>query len=218
LTWTNVLEQERVALEQQDALPQIANMQTRPFLDGRGDEAAWTYSASLPLTPSWTAQTNGTTIRFAHDQEFLYIYCNCPSNAFSSTWSDSASKSKPSRQKSRDTLSDQSDQLRLRLDLDRDYSTWFEFAWSPDGETFDQCTDMPGWNPKWFVACDRDAHGWSSEVAIPLNQIGVDAQWLSQPWALSAVRCRPSMTHEALPAGSSDRWSNDQWLIMQPER
>jgi photosystem II stability/assembly factor-like uncharacterized protein len=41
--------------------------------------------------------------------------------------------------------------------------------------------------------------------------------WSKQVWAISITRERPSVSTESLVAGESDRWSNDQWLLLAPE-
>lgn len=40
--------------------------------------------------------------------------------------------------------------------------------------------------------------------------------WSKQVWAISITRERPSVSTESLIAGESDRWSNDQWMLLAP--
>jgi hypothetical protein len=108
----------------------------------------------------------------ARDDQFLFIHSRSRKQSASPNSPPRAKGAAPaSTQRQRDELDDSKDHIRFRLDLDRDYSTWFEFAWDIDGKTLDRCNDMSWWNPEWFVAVDQVGDAWIAEVAIPLTSL-----------------------------------------------
>jgi hypothetical protein len=110
-------------------------------------------------------------VRIARDREFLFLHCRCERRSSTDGTSSKNSRKPESGARQRDSLNDAVDHVRLRIDLDRDYATWFEFAWDCEGETLEQCNDLPWWNPEWFVAFHSDAAAWSAEIAIPLASL-----------------------------------------------
>jgi hypothetical protein len=166
-------------------------------------------------------------LKLARDDEFLYVHCSCDRSI--SKLPESEPESKPNRQRKRDSLLDSSDHVRMRIDIDRDYATWFELAWNSDGDTLDRCGDMLFWEPNWFIANDKTASHWSSEIAIPIhymlagstksNEAGnVKAiervNWAEQVWAISVVRSDPAGSAQTLQSMLSDRLQPDQWMLM----
>ena len=126
-----------------------------------------------------------------------------------------ASAMKESR---RDSLSQSSDHIKMRIDIDRDYASWFEFGWSASGEISDACNDMAFWNPTWHIATLKDSSGWSAEIAIPLVElIGAEpsnAHWLDKTWAINATRHVPSSCTESIAPSLSDRMTQDAWILI----
>jgi hypothetical protein len=110
------------------------------------------------------------------------------------------------------------DHVRLRIDIDRDYATWFEFAWDIQGGVLDQCNDIRIWNPQWYIAFHPTDEAWNAELAIPIKELIEDSSipWDKLPWAFSIQRQRPSLSTEFLVAGDNDQWSRDQWLLVNP--
>lgn len=248
--WNPLLEQEKRILEGgRDYLNsiQIPWANERPYLDGKADEMVWQRALPRRLTTAWESNAASTEIRWMRDSEFLFLHCICPrntSNELSVSPTGTGKTAKKTR--TRDGLNEALDHVRLRIDLDRDYATWFELGWDREGGTLDQCNDMRWWNPDWFIALDVQKNAWSAEIAIPLDQIlersspsesnrtassrhevqtagnGVPPKtptpidWSKHPWAISITRERPSESTEFLVAGDSDAWSPDQWLLVYP--
>ncbi len=50
----------------------------RPFLDGKLDEGFWKRAATMELRDPWSTSKAKTVIRFARDEEFLYIFSQSP--------------------------------------------------------------------------------------------------------------------------------------------
>jgi len=248
--WNQLLEQEKRIVEGgRDYLNTIlipwANK--RPYLDGKADEAVWRLAPPRRLTTAWESNAASTEVRWMRDSEFLFVHCICPRNASNElSVSQTGANKSAKKARTRDGLNEALDHVRLRIDLDRDYATWFELGWDREGGTLDQCNDMRWWNPNWFIALDVQDDTWSAEIAIPLDQImerpnQLDStvtpknspevqtagntvspkpshaiDWSEHAWAISMTRERPSESTEFLIAGDSDAWCADQWLLVYP--
>jgi len=173
-SWGSISKQERALAGQvtgADAILRIPNCAQRPFLDGVAEASVWGDALVLPLQSSWSTAGSETLVRLTCDAEFLYLHCRCLQPSPPAHDATSSSKKSPSQARRRDALNSSNDHVRLRIDLDRDYATWFEFAWDREGETFEQCNDMTWWNPVWFVAFHTQPDAWNAEIAIPLESI-----------------------------------------------
>ena len=71
------------------------------------------------------------------------------------------------------------DRVSLQLDLDRDYSTYFQLQVDQRGCVCEDCWGDLTWNPRWFVAVDSGSEGWVVEAAIPMVELTGEA------WALA---------------------------------
>jgi photosystem II stability/assembly factor-like uncharacterized protein len=223
------------------ASPNIAScptIQQRPYLDGKGDEPFWNEAAQLELRDPWADDpTMRTTIRLARDAEFLYVLSRSVNPTETSTvpistkppmfspkqdtplsLSNRGKANASIKDSRRDSLSHSNDHIKMRIDIDRDYASWFEFGWSASGEISDACNDMAYWNPTWHIATLKESSGWSAEIAIPLVElIGSEpsgAQWLDKVWAFNATRHNPSFCTESLAPSLSDRMTPDSWLLI----
>jgi hypothetical protein len=123
--------------------------------------------------------------------------------------------------KSTDNVRAGHDQVRLRLDIDRDYATWFELGWTSTGEKSESCNDMDFWNPTWFVATLQEDQAWTTEIAIPLAElVGVNKNqsssqdWGTEVWAIDAIRSIPSIGIHTTTQSISDRFSDEEWLFI----
>ena len=79
------------------------------------------------------------------------------------------------------------------LDIDRDYTTWYELTIDSRGWTGDRVLGSAHWNPQWFVAADGDKTCWSVEAAIPWNQLAPEAPKSRDVWAVAACRVIPNV-------------------------
>ncbi|MFN9986602.1 MAG: YCF48-related protein [Pirellula sp.] len=173
--WNHLLEQEKRIVEGGiDYLKtiQIPWANERPYLDGKADETIWRLASPKRLMTAWESNAASTEVRWMRDSEFLFLHCICPINVSNELSVSPTGTGKAAKKiRTRDGLNETLDHVRLRIDLDRDYATWFEVGWDRDGGTLDQCNDMRGWNPNWFIALDVQNDTWSAEIAIPLDQI-----------------------------------------------
>ena len=184
-----------------------------PFLDGKDDEIFWSRATELELRDPWTpTRDSRTTLRFARDNDYLYVFSRSPFNK-----STNASTIPLRKEKRRDSVTHESDHFKLRLDIDRDYASWFEFSWSSSGETSEACNDMAFWNPTWHIAMSNDNASWAAEIAIPFEEILESTetspfQWSNEVWAMNVVHCIPSAATLSIAPSISDRMASDDWI------
>ena len=239
--WSGIYEQEQIINAPPVGslpIPRIPWTHDRPHLDGLAEPELWDQAIRLRLSTAWADETDTSTVRLCRDQDFLFVHLSSPRNRSSELASNSLpsqrsnpafkgahtkdSKAREMKAKDgtakRDSMDPMLDHVRLRIDIDRDYATWFEFAWDIQGGVLDQCNDIRIWNPQWYIAFHPTDEAWNVELAIPIKELMDDSTipWDKLPWALSIQRQRPSLSTEFLVAGDNDQWSRDQWLLVNP--
>ena len=83
------------------------------------------------------------------------------------------------------------------LDIDRDYTSYYRFRVDGSGRVAEDCCGDSTWNPKWFVAVDAQATGWTAELAIPLGELTGTPKLAGQTWAMNLTRVVPGVACEA---------------------
>jgi hypothetical protein len=83
------------------------------------------------------------------------------------------------------------DRVSIMLDLDRDFQTYYHLQIDQRGALGEDCWGDQSWNPKWYVAVDSDANGWTAEIAIPLAELTADSIVVGKTWACNVVRVTP---------------------------
>lgn len=160
-----------------------------PHLDGKFDDPIWQQCPPMELTPpknnvvSATGPNTAATVRWAYDSQYLYMGIEC--------WRASMHTPAPAKRlRKYDSDLSQVDHLLFTLDTDRDYSSAVELGISDEGETFDRCSDLSAYNPKWSVAVPetplRDR--WTAEIAIRLADLTTESEMAGHAWAISAYR------------------------------
>lgn len=159
----------------------------RPHLDGVLDDACW----QVPPGEGGASTTTGgdepdVQVRWAHDADHLYVALACPKAA-------GADYARDDRPRPRDGDVAAHDHVRLLIDVDRDYASWFELAVDCRGWTRDDCWGDASWNPTWYVARGETADGaaWTIEAAIPLAELSAAAPGAGGAWACAVERRTP---------------------------
>jgi len=152
-----------------------AHTDQRPLLDGVLDEKLWLAAK----TQAWGG--NSSQIRLAYDEEFFYLAIRCRKVADEKYVSEKLPRSYDA------DLAGQ-DHIRLSLDLDRDYATYFQFSIDHRGQTADRCWLDTSWNPRWFVATSSDDTAWTVEAAIPWSDLTDKPPQPHAAWALALMR------------------------------
>lgn len=156
-----------------------------PRLDGRLDELFW----NAPAIRS--AQTRGRrplTLRFAWDQQYLYVAVQGPAEHFVSS-----DDSQPVGRRDADLT--QSDRVTLGFDIDRDLLTAMNLSFTRRGQTHDDLDGSDRWNPTWYLATHASDDGvLTAEIAIEQRSLAVSLRegdtWFVEAQSLAAGRPR----------------------------
>ncbi len=191
------------------ALVACIHSSKKPYLDGKFDDPCWKQFSATVLsnavrttrgTPGKSAyanttQSHRTEVKLAYDHAFLYVALRCTHPAKDHV--------PPAKVRPRDADLNGFDRVRIMLDLDRDYSTYFCFEVDQRGCAREDCWGDPNWNPKWFIAMRSTKTSWNVEAAIPLAQLKGKRVEPGECWACNVVRVLPRRGVQALstPAG-----------------
>ena len=143
---------------------------SRPTLNGSFDEAWW--GESEPLSKVGT-------VRLGHDDDFFYVALDMPVL-------QAARQNTKIRQ--RDTPLDASDRYCIRLDIDRDLMTAYEFEFDSAGNTRESCDGFLQFQPRWFIACQEIGGRTIAEIAIQKSDILPDFASRGTIWNMSIER------------------------------
>ncbi len=132
------------------------------------------------------ARPSGVQVRLAYDDEFLYLAVTCPKAAGVHYAADD-------RPRPRDADLSQHDRVSLRLDVDRDYATYYELVVDDRGWTREACWGDATWNPDWYVAAASDDASWTVEAAVPLGELVDQPPDARHVWAAAVRRTVPGV-------------------------
>ncbi len=182
---------------------------TKPFLDGRLDDAVWHDREPMrlrsrrlkqrsPGAANFSGVISPAEVRLAYDDEFLYVAVRCPKAGGFKYLPPAAGAIRP-----RDADLTAHDRVELLIDIDCDHATYYRLAVDHRGWTADSAWGDHTWNPKWFVASRSDAKQWTAELAIPLSSL---TSGEPETWAVGVQRQIPgagfqSWTPYASPRG-----------------
>jgi photosystem II stability/assembly factor-like uncharacterized protein len=196
----------------------------RPHLDGKLVEGFWQKAERLQLKrgresfsldesslPRPSAEKDSrplfAEVRFACDNEFLYIAVRCPKVKGVDYVPDD-------RPRPRDGDLAQHDRVTVRLDTDRDYTTTFELTVDDRGWTCDACCGDATWDPTWYVAADSDDESWTAEAAIPLAELVAEPPGARQVWAVDIRRTIPRVGYETWAGKAAAEDSPNQFGLL----
>lgn len=217
-----------------DDPPQLDGMLNEPFWQlalplplkpgkaaSRADESATTsvQTASFEQParePSAAAPPAASQVQLAYDREYLYVAAICekpPGAPY-----PAANGPRP-----RDAAVDADDHIALRLDVDRDYASYYELLIDSRGWSADHCWGDSAWNPEWFIAAgelNADGGMWIVEIAIPWSELTPTPPKTGHAWAISLARTLPPAADQ--PAQSwlgptSDRPAPENFGVLQFE-
>ena len=173
-----------------EPVPEVraVRLSTRPTLDGVLDEAVWREApAATDFRQSQPnegeAATQRTEVRFAYDDEALYIGARM--------YDDEGAAGVRTRLVRRDAAVD-SDELTIIFDTYHDHLGRTQFTINPSGVKGDALgpggsNPDPSWDPVWEVATQIDSLGWTAELRIPFSQLHFSRDSM-QTWGLQVVR------------------------------
>lgn len=191
----------------------------RPQLDGKLDEPFWQTADLLRLRGRESLATVNSTkganadvakesrppiVTLAHDAENLYVAVCCPK-------AQTVDYQVDKRPRPRDADLTQHDRITLRLDVDRDFATWFELTVDHRGWTRDECWGDSHWDPKWYVAAAEDEASWIIEAAVPLSALVAQPPAPKDVWAIGVRRTIPQVGYQSWSGDGSDPESPEQF-------
>lgn len=185
----------------------------KPYLDGKLDDACWKGQQPMVLENAAgdTTKAYATQAMFAYDDEYLYIALRCKHPAGRGL--------PPVKNRMRDANLDPFDRVSILLDLDRDYSTYFQLEVDQRGCVREDCWGDQTWNPRWFVAVHTEEDCWQIEAAMPLNELTGDRVRPNSAWAVNVVRTLPGRGVQgwSLPADAQPRPEGMSLMIFHQE-
>jgi hypothetical protein len=159
---------------------------------GVGEQAV----GSVPLAPGPprpavpVRPADGAEVRFAYDEQYLYVAIQCPQ-------APGVEYRPDDRPRPRDADLSRHDRVALRIDVDRDYSTALELTVDQRGWTHDAGWGNVHWNPNWYVAAASDESAWTVEAAVPLAELAAAPPAARHVWAVAARRTIPRVGYES---------------------
>ncbi|MBC8114876.1 MAG: hypothetical protein H7062_10890 [Candidatus Saccharimonas sp.] len=170
----------------------------KPRLDGVLSDPCWQISTELMLTREAVRddgqsepEPTASLVMLAYDAEFLYIGLSVPRL-------DGAPLDRPeSKGRTHDADLNRHDRVSIALDIDRDYTTWYEFQVDQRGWTSESCWDDRRWNPTWYVATDADDSRWQIEAAIPWAELAPTPPQRGTIWSAAVTRTAPTVGMQA---------------------
>ncbi len=186
--WTSI-----VTTVPPQALAVCRSANERPHLDGLLSDGCWEDAKEIHLTEKSTTLVDGQSdasrsmVMFAYDEEFLYL-------AFRVPHAEGIPRENPQmRGRQHDADLSRYDRLSVRLDIDRDYTTWYEFQIDQRGWTAESCWEDRRWNPTWYVAAESDSTNWRIEAAIPWRDLTSNAPHRGTIYGVSILRTIPTV-------------------------
>lgn len=193
--WQRLAKNE-IWLDQQAAQPPNSTVKLRraivpPELDGILSDECWQAAKEMWLKGNDLDESRGSFTAMSFDDEYVYL-----AGAIRRHESTADVKTHRGRREY-DADFGTHDRIVWRIDIDRDYATWYELQIDQRGMTRDKCWLDQHWNPKWFVAVVNDQTHWRFEVAIPIHELASRPPMPGNAWAIGVSRSLPGF-------GSSD--------------
>jgi hypothetical protein len=232
--WQTLAEQElafvRKSPKRSGAYLVCRRINVPPLLDGQLTEEIWRSTPPTLTTGSPDAFDSPLSrLWLAYDDRFLYLAVDCrwaseelPGDRNSpksfGRIDDSSASSAATASHHPDRMRTDADHWRLRLDIDRDYQTWFELSVDNQRRIADRLCDMPGWNPRWAVARKQNQTGWQTEAAIPLSELTLTPPETGSAWAISFARQIPHASQnraETETPSAIEAWNRRPTTVVQ---
>jgi hypothetical protein len=162
---------------------------TAPVIDGVADDAAWQGAPRGTMRENKSAAdaTAPTQVAVTFDAETVYVLIEATEPEMG--------KLAIERLGHDNNELFRSDNVELILDPGGEGTNYAQFAINVGGSTWDglhadaQTTDIQ-WSPQWQSAVELGEAGWSVEMAVPLEALGVDAIAEGDSWRFNVHRTR----------------------------
>ncbi|KAA1261209.1 BNR/Asp-box repeat protein [Rubripirellula obstinata] len=176
-----------------------------PRLDGNLNDACWDNPTDAAGFKSALSQDQ-VQLRFASDQNYLYVAAVCPSNSIAT---DKGIRS--TGRAARDQVLFDVDRLRLRFDTDGDLWTSHCIEITDAGRTRDSIDGDIRWQPTWYVDVHRTEQTVTFELAIRRSDLARGVGDLDARWFVSAEPIRAAAKSKAPIFPSPTEWRSVQF-------
>lgn len=170
--------------------------QSRPHLDGELDDSIWQGREEV-------LANDGVHLRFAHDDQFIYVAAACPRMQTAGDRGDTNHR--------RDNDLNQAERFSLRLDVDQDLLTSFELEVTADRLTRDRINGDPAWQPTWYVACKQSDTATQFEIAIQRSDLVDLPVGPLSDWYVDASIMTPGERRRTLAMPEPQCWTTLQF-------
>ena len=163
----------------------------KPRLDGRLDDPLWKAAKPVSLKAGdFDDSALPAAAVMAFDAEFLYIAVSCRKAPLVDYTVD---RSAAELGRTADADFTARDHVAVRVDLDRDYGSFWTLAFDDRGWPAESCFGDSTWNPQWYIAAGGDEQFWTIEAAIPLTELTGKAPQVRDVWAIGIQRVVPGV-------------------------
>lgn len=188
-------------------LPQSGS---KPFLDSVLDDACWQNAEEIRLRSGGTRADRSQPdclVMLAWDSQYLYIAARVE------RVDTRAVPPEKLTDRHHDADHGVKDRVEILLDVDRDYSTGYQFTIDETGQGSDQCAQITRWNPVWHIANDGDQQVWRFEAAIPVSEINDTPLRAGTLWSVRLRRIVPGYLEQTLAAEVDAEDNNGYGLV-----
>ncbi|MEO2017386.1 MAG: YCF48-related protein [Fuerstiella sp.] len=173
----------------------LPKVRAKPVLDGQLTEECWQDAIELHLAVSNADPVVASAdclIMLAWDDDHVYVagrmeHCPGHSNQMNHTVD-----------RFHDAKHGTLDRVIINFDVDRDYTTGFEFVVDESGQTSERCWTARSWNPQWYVDAEADETSWRFEIAIPQAELQTTPLRAGNLWGLRIRRLVPGVMEQSL--------------------
>jgi hypothetical protein len=118
----------------------------------------------------------------------------------------------------RDADLEAQDRVDVIIDIDRDWTTYYQLSVDHRGWTADRFWNNASWNPQWFVARERSGGTWRIEAAIALDELAPKPPAPNDAWVIGLQRLAPATLFAAWsqPASPEVRSEGFGYLMFSP--
>lgn len=176
----------------------------RPHLDGNLEEPFWQTADVLRLQGE---KLDAAEVRLTHDAEYLYLAVKCAKVAGGNYRTDD-------QVRPRDANLTEHDRVTVRLDVDRDFTTWFELTIDHRGWTRESRWGDSHWDPAWYVASADEPTAWSVEAAVPMHVLTAEPPAAKAVWAVGVRRTIPRVGRQSWSGDAADADSPEQFGLL----
>lgn len=186
--------------------------EVKPILDGNLNDPIWQAGKPVDFQAGTVSVEEGAppaAMMVAFDDDYLYLAIRCMK-------SKKFQYEAPSKEaRPRDADLEESDRVKISLDLDRDYATAYELTIDYRGMTSDALAGNQTWDPQWFVASKQDQATWTIEAAIPLGELTGEIIRPGTSWAMSAQRVIVGEGTESWPKSAVYEMGPSEFGLLQ---